>query len=48
MSYFGDGTSEQNMLDWVKFVEDGDNLTPIQVIQILCKILEYYTEYRLK
>lgn len=44
MSYFGDDTPEQNMLDWVRFVEDDNNLTPIQVI----KILEYYAEYKIK
>lgn len=42
MSYFGDDTPEQNMLDWVRLVEDDNNLTTTQVIQILCKILEYY------
>lgn len=42
MSYFGDDTPEQNMLDWVRVVEDDNNLTTTQVIQILCKILEYY------
>lgn len=44
MSYFGDDTPEQEMLDWIDMVKCGRQLTNIQVAGMLAKLIVFWLE----
>lgn len=43
MSYFGDNTPSQAILEQVKATRDDHNLTASQVVKILLDVLAYFT-----
>lgn len=43
MSWFGDGTPAQDILDWVKGEASNHDLSDKQVIKILAEIIAYYS-----
>lgn len=46
MSWFGDGSIEQEILNEIEWQTQAKNMTHMQTIAMLAKIIEYYTNRR--
>jgi len=45
MSIFGDNTATQELYDWISYVKAERNLTWLQIVALLIKILAYIAEH---
>ncbi len=46
MSYFGDGSLAQDILDEVEYQQEQHNVTSYAIISALAEIIQYYAQYK--
>ena len=47
MSTFGDHTPAEDLLGWIQYVQSEHNLSILQMIAIICRVLNYLIENEL-